>query len=102
VGAGLEGRVLIIDDVITAGTAIRESVDLIRAAGATLAGVVIALDRQERGTGQQSAIQEVEQAHGIRVASIVTLADLLDYLRKQPARGEAVAKIEAYREAYGV
>ncbi len=102
VGAGLEGRVLIIDDVITAGTAIRESVDLIRAAGATLAGVVIALDRQERGTGQQSAIQEVEQAHGIRVASIVTLADLLDYLRKQPGQGEAVTKIEAYREAYGV
>ncbi len=102
VGAGLEGRVLIIDDVITAGTAIRESVDLIRAAGATLAGVVIALDRQERGTGQQSAIQEVEQAHGIRVASIVTLADLLDYLRKQAGQGEAVAKIEAYREAYGV
>ena len=102
VGAGLEGNILVIDDVITAGTAIRESVDLIRAAGATLAGVVIALDRQERGTGQQSAIQEVEQAHGIRVASIVTLADLLDYLRKQAGQGEAVAKIEAYREAYGV
>jgi orotate phosphoribosyltransferase len=102
VGAGLAGRVLVIDDVITAGTAIRESVDIIRAAGATLAGVVIALDRQERGTGQQSAIQEVEQAYGIRVASIVTLADLLAYLRKQPGQGEAVAKIEAYREAYGV
>jgi orotate phosphoribosyltransferase len=102
VGAGLEGRVLVIDDVITAGTAIRESVDIIRAAGATLAGVVIALDRQERGTGQQSAIQEGEQAYGICVASIVTLADLLAYLRKQPGQGEAVAKIEAYREAYGV
>ena len=102
VGAGLKGRILVIDDVITAGTAIRESVDIIQAAGATLAGVVIALDRQERGTGRQSAIQEVEQTYGIRVASIVTLADLLDYLREQPGQDEAVARIEAYRSAYGV
>lgn len=102
VGAGLEGRILVIDDVITAGTAIRESVDIIQAAGATLAGVVIALDRQERGTGSQSAIQEVEQAYGISVASIVTLTDLLDYLREQPGQDEAVARIETYREAYGI
>ena len=102
VGAGLKGRILVIDDVITAGTAIRESVDIIQAAGATLAGVVIALDRQERGTGRQSAIQEVEQTYGIRVASIVTLADLLEYLREQPGQDEAVARIEAYRSAYGV
>ena len=81
VGAALQGRVLIIDDVITAGTAIRESVDIIQTAGATLSGVVIALDRQERGTGQQSAVQEVELAYGITVASIITLSDLLDYLR---------------------
>jgi orotate phosphoribosyltransferase len=102
VGAGLDGRVLVIDDVITAGTAIRESVDIIQAAGATLSGVVIALDRQERGTGSQSAIQEVEQTHGIRVASIITLADLLEYLREQPDQSEAVAGIEAYREAWGI
>ena len=102
VGAGLDGRILVIDDVITAGTAIRESVDIIRAAGATLSGVVIALDRQERGTGQQSAIQEVELAYGITVASIITLSDLLDYLRGQPDQDAAVTSIKAYREAYGV
>ena len=102
VGASLDGRILVIDDVITAGTAIRESVDIIQAAGATLSGVVIALDRQERGTGQQSAIQEVELAYGITVASIITLSDLLDYLRGQPGQDAAVTSIEAYREAYGV
>ena len=101
VGAALDGRILIIDDVITAGTAIRESVDIIQAAGATLSGVVIALDRQERGTATQSAIQEVEQAWGITVASIITLADLLEYLREQPAQDEAIARIESYRTAYG-
>jgi orotate phosphoribosyltransferase len=77
VGAGLNGKVLVIDDVITAGTAIRESVDIIRQAGATLSGVVIALDRQERGRDERSAIQEVEETLGIKVTSIVTLADLL-------------------------
>jgi orotate phosphoribosyltransferase len=102
VGAGLDGRILVIDDVITAGTAIRESVDIIQAAGATLSGVVIALDRQERGTGQQSAIQEIELAYGITVASIITLSDLLDYLRGQPDQDAAVTSIKAYREAYGV
>ena len=102
VGAGLEGNILVIDDVITAGTAIRESVDIIGAAGATLAGVVIALDRQERGTGQQSAIQEIEASYGITVASIIKLADLLDYLREQPGLVEAVARIEADRETYGI
>jgi orotate phosphoribosyltransferase len=102
VGASLDGRILVIDDVITAGTAIRESVDIIQTAGATLSGVVIALDRQERGTGQQSAVQEVELAYGITVASIITLSDLLDYLRGQPGQDAAVTSIEAYREAYGV
>ena len=102
VGAGLEGNILVIDDVITAGTAIRESVDIIQAAGATLAGVVIALDRQERGTGEKSAIQEVEQTFGITVASIVSLTDLLEYLQEQPGQEKAVAGIEAYREQYGV
>ena len=102
VGAGLAGRVLVIDDVITAGTAIRESVDLIAAAGATLSGVVIALDRQERGRDQRSAIQEVEESLGIRVTSIVKLEHLLEFLQQQPDRGADVARIQAYREQYGV
>ena len=102
VGASLSGKVLVIDDVITAGTAIRESVDIIAAAGATLAGVVIALDRQERGRDQRSAIQEVEESLGIRVSSIVKLEHLLEYLQQQPGHDEDVARIQAYREQYGV
>jgi orotate phosphoribosyltransferase len=102
VGSDLTGKVLVIDDVITAGTAIRESVDIIKAAGASLGGVVIALDRQERGQGEQSAIQEVETGHGITVTSIVTLAHLLEYLQAQGDRGEDVARIESYREQYGI
>jgi orotate phosphoribosyltransferase len=102
VGAGLTGRVLIIDDVITAGTAIRESVEIIGQAGAQLAGVVIALDRQERGQGPQSAIQEVERSLGVPVISIIRLADLLEYLREQPGHEDDVARIEAYRTQYGV
>ncbi|MGD2136692.1 MAG: orotate phosphoribosyltransferase [Gammaproteobacteria bacterium] len=102
VGAGLSGRVLVIDDVITAGTAIRESVEIIHAAGATLAGVVIALDRQERGRDKRSAIQEVEQSLGISVSSIVKLEHLLAYLQEIPGHGGDVAKIRAYRNEYGV
>jgi len=102
VGAGLDGRVLIIDDVITAGTAIRESVDIIRAAGAQLAGVVIALDRQERGRGERSAIQEVEDTLGVPVISIIRLDHLLEYLRQHPDRTEDVKRIVSYREQYGV
>jgi len=102
VGAGLQGRVLIIDDVITAGTAIRESVEIIQAAGAELTGVIIALDRQERGRGQQSAIQEVEESYGIRVTSIVRLEHLLEYLQIQAGRDAEVEKIQAYRREYGV
>jgi orotate phosphoribosyltransferase len=102
VGAGLAGKVMVIDDVITAGTAIRESVAIIAAAGATLSGVVIALDRQERGRDQCSAIQEVEQSLGIRVTSIVTLAHLLEYLQNTPGHAEDVEKISAYRKQYGV
>jgi orotate phosphoribosyltransferase len=102
VGAGLSGKVLVIDDVITAGTALRESVDIIAAAGATLAGVVIALDRQERGRDLRSAIQEVEDSLGIKVTSIVKLEHLLEYLQQQPERGADVARIQAYREQYGV
>jgi orotate phosphoribosyltransferase len=102
VGAGLTGNVLIIDDVITAGTAIRESVDIIQAAGATPAGVVIALDRQERGRDARSAIQEVEETLGIRVISIVKLEHLAQYLQDRTDRAEEVEKILAYRAQYGV
>jgi orotate phosphoribosyltransferase len=102
VGAPLQGRVLIIDDVITAGTAIRESLDIINAAGATAAGVVIALNRQERGKGERSAIQEVEQDLGIRVVSIAALDQLVEYLEAQSGREAQVAAIRAYRAEYGV
>jgi len=102
VGAGLHGKVLIIDDVITAGTAIREAVDIIESTGAILAGVVIALDRQERGRGDQSAIQEVEATFGIPVISIVKLGHLLQYLQEKPGHNNDVQKILAYRERYGI
>lgn len=102
VGAPLAGRVLIVDDVITAGTAVREALDIISAAGARAVGVAIALDRQERGRGALSAIQEVEREQGLRVASIVRLDDLLGWLsagRADPATLEAVRR---YRAEYGV
>jgi len=102
VGAALEGRVLIIDDVITAGTAIRESLHIIDAAGASAAGVVIALDRQERGQGERSAIQEVEQDLGLKVASIVTLAELQTFLQDRPDYAEALQAIADYRAKYGI
>jgi orotate phosphoribosyltransferase len=102
VGAPLQGRVLIIDDVITAGTAIREAVDIIHGAGAQLAGVAISLDRQERGQGTQSAIQEVEQQFKIPVVRIATLSDLIDFLSADPARSEDLVRIQAYRSEYGV
>jgi orotate phosphoribosyltransferase len=102
VGAPLKGKVLIIDDVITAGTAIRESMDIIQAAGASAAGVVIALDRQERGKGEMSAIQEVEQGFGIRVVSIISLTDLMTYLKGDPSLAQHLSAIEAYRAQYGV
>ena len=102
VGASLTGRVMIIDDVISAGTSVRESVAIIKAAGAAPAGVIIALDRQERGTGALSAIQEVETAYGIRVASIVNLESLIKYLSTQPHMATALEKIRAYQQQYGV
>jgi orotate phosphoribosyltransferase len=102
VGAPLAGRVLIIDDVITAGTAIRESLAIIDGAGARAAGVVIALDRQERGQGERSAIQEVEQDLGLQVTSIVTLAELQLFLGGKPEFSEALDNIAAYRAQYGV
>lgn len=101
VGAPLRGRVLIIDDVITAGTAIRESVELIRAAGATPVGVVIALDRQERGLTAQSAVQEVEQSLGLPVTSIIKLADLIEHLRSS-GDSTQLAALQRYRDTYGV
>ncbi len=102
VGAPLQGRVLIIDDVITAGTAIRESLDIIATQGASVAGVVIALDRQERGKDNRSAIQEVEQDLGLKVTSIVTLAELQAFMATQAEYRESLQAIEAYRERYGV
>ena len=102
VGAPLQGRILIIDDVITAGTAIREAMEIIQAAGATAAGVVIALDRQERGKGELSAIQEVEQHYGLQVASIITLSDLMDYIQGDVALAEHAEAIQAYRAQYGI
>jgi orotate phosphoribosyltransferase len=102
VGAPLAGRVLVVDDVISAGTSVRESVAIIQNAGAELAGVAISLDRQERGQGSTSAIQEVESSYGVKVASIVGLADLIEYLGdKQDMAGDLDA-VRAYRKQYGV
>ena len=102
VGAALSGRVLIVDDVMTAGTAIRESVDIIRQCGGTPAGVLIALDRQEKGLGELSAVQEVEQAHGIRVSSIICLNDLVQHLEGSPELGRHLPVVTDYRQRYGV
>lgn len=101
VGAPLQGRVLIIDDVISAGTSVRESMRLIEAAGASLAGVAIAMDRQERGSGSLSAIQEVEQRWQVPVIPIIRLDDLIDWLRNSPGHADQVPAIEAYRARYG-
>ena len=102
VGAPLAGKVLIIDDVITAGTAIGEAMEIIDAAGAKASGVVIALDRQERGKGEKSAIQEVEQNFGLKVASIITLADLMDYLKNDAKMAEHLEAVSGYRAQYGI
>ena len=109
VGAPLRGRVLIIDDVISAGTSVRESIELIQNAGATPCGVTIALDRQEKATldGQdtaESAVQQVEQRYKLPIVSIATLADLLHYLQNQsdPALSAFHPAVQAYRERYGV
>ena len=103
VGAPLAGRVLVIDDVITAGTAIRESIDIIHAAGGEPCGVVLALDRQERGRGERSAVQEVEQDLGLPVTSIITLADLLaDFDARKDADPAQRAALQDYRRRYGI
>jgi orotate phosphoribosyltransferase len=119
VGRSLAGRVVIVDDVITAGTAIRESVELIAAAGAVPVAVLLALDRQERGQGERSAVQEVEDEFGLRCISILTLGGLIDALGERPAQGvgqgmgqgmgdpvrisaDELASLRAYRDRYGV
>ena len=102
VGAPLEGRVLIIDDVITAGTAIREVMAMVNEAGAKAAGVVIGVDRKERGNGKSSAIQEVEEQFKIPVVSIIDIDDILTYLEAKPNMASLVEEIKEYRDEYGV
>ena len=102
VGAPLKGKVLIIDDVITAGTAIREVMAIVEDAGAQAAGVVIGLDRKERGKGSESAIQEVERQFDMSVVSIIDIDDILAYLSSTPDTADLIAAIGNYREAYGV
>jgi len=101
VGHPLEGDILIIDDVITAGTAIREAQDIIQNSGANAKGVIVALDRQEKGKGDLSAIQEVEQIFGITVLSIINLSHIIDYL-KASNDSKILTKIESYRSQYGI
>jgi len=101
VGHPLEGDILIIDDVITAGTAIREAKDIINANGAKTKGVVVALDRQEKGKGELSAIQEVEQNFGIAVVSIINLSHIVDYLKANNNKN-IISRIESYRSQYGI
>ena len=96
IGAPLDGRVLVVDDVITAGTAVRESIATIRAAGATPAGVVLALDRQERGLGKMSAVQEVQDAYGIPVITIIALDHLIEYLEAGD-QSEELASLRNHR-----
>ncbi|MCX7185459.1 MAG: orotate phosphoribosyltransferase [Nitrosospira sp.] len=102
VGAPLAGRVLIVDDVISAGVSVRESVELIRAAGATPCGVVIALDRMERGSGELSAVQEVRQTYGIPVVSIVNLDSIMQYLQDRGDLVHYLHAVQSYRTQYGV
>lgn len=102
VGNPLEGRIMLVDDVITAGTAIRESMEIIKANGADLAGVLVAIDRQEKGKGELSAIQEVERDFGCAVISIICLGDLVTYLEEQGNSAEQLESVKAYRAQYGI
>jgi orotate phosphoribosyltransferase len=102
IGAALGGRVLIVDDAISAGTAVRESYAIIRELNATPCGVVVALDRMERGTGALSAVQEVEQNYSVPVVSIATLDDLVGYLGSERAYANELEAVNKYREQYGV
>ena len=101
VGAPLSGKVLIVDDVISAGLSVREAVDIIQDADATSAGVVIALDRQERGEAEQSAVQEIKGRYGLAVWSIINLDNLIHYCEKHPINGADLAAIRNYRQTYG-
>jgi len=102
VGAPLQGRAAILDDVISAGTSVRESVEIIRAHGATPSAVVIALDRMERGTGSLSAVQEVREAYSIPVLAVASLKDLIGFLADSPALNANLDAVQRYRESYGV
>lgn len=102
VGSELQGRVMLVDDVITAGTAIRESMEIIAAHNAKLAGVLIALDRQEKGKGELSAIQEVERDFGCDIVSIIKLEDLINYLSEKSGMETELASVNAYRDQYGI
>ncbi|WP_237387078.1 orotate phosphoribosyltransferase [Xenorhabdus sp. Sc-CR9] len=102
VGSPLQGNVVVVDDVITAGTAIRESMEIIKQHGATLSGVILCLDRQERGRETLSAIQEVERDYQCQVYSIITLNDLVIYLRENPEMQSYLEAVEAYRKEYGI
>jgi len=102
IGAPLAGRVLILDDVISAGTSVRESVEIIRDAGAVPAGVVIALDRMERGKGAQSAVQEVQETFGIPVVAVATLNDLIAYLADSTELAANLEAVKVYRDTYGI
>ena len=102
VGSPLEGRVLIIDDVITAGTAIREVMDIVNGAGAEVAGVIVAVDRQERGKGELSAIQEVERDFGVPVVSIIDFGQIVQYVEESGRHAEHLDAIRAYRDEFGI
>ncbi|AVK35712.1 orotate phosphoribosyltransferase [Morganella morganii] len=102
VGSPLSGRIVVVDDVITAGTAIRESMEIIRQNNASLAGVMLSLDRQEKGKGELSAVQEVERDYGCQVFSIITLNDLISYLAEAPQMDSHLQAVRTYREQYGI
>lgn len=102
VGSPLQGKIMLVDDVITAGTAIRESMEIIAANGATLAGVLISLDRQERGRGDISAIQEVERDYKCKVTALITLTDLIYYLQEKPEMADHLAAVRRYQQEYGI
>lgn len=102
VGSALEGRIMLVDDVITAGTAIRESMEIIQANGADLAGVLVAIDRQEKGKGELSAIQEVERDFGCAIISIVSLTHLVTFLEEKGTDKEHLEAVKAYRAEYGI
>ncbi|CAO95108.1 orotate phosphoribosyltransferase [Erwinia tasmaniensis] len=102
VGSPLQGKIMLVDDVITAGTAIRESMEIIAAHRAKLAGVLISLDRQERGSGAISAIQEVERDYGCKVISIITLNELVAYLAEKPEMADSLIAVRAYRDEFGI